>query len=267
MTENKSSAIGKANILVVDDEEIVHASLKRILSKVGHHVQAVFSAREGLDLLDNQPFDLVIVDLMMPEMNGIQFLETLATRALGQSVIMVTGYPTISTAVKALRLGALDYVAKPFTRKELLSPVQRALCQDREDGDRVLLPVNEENKIRKEDLSPGVEVVLPRHAWAQYQQDGTFLIGIEKSFLRICKKAASLILPGEMDLIEQGYVGIYLQNENEEEHGVAMPLGGQVIAVNHEIVRDLSRLSSDSWLIRIIPSHLEEELGRLAQRS
>ena len=257
------SVENKARILVIDDEEIVHASLKKILTRVGHETESVFSAKEGLELLDKSRFDLIIVDLMMPEMNGIQFLEALRGKSSRPPVLMVTGYPTISTAVQALRLGAVDYIAKPFTRKELLSPVHRALSLP-EDENTVPLPVSEDFKITKEQLLPGTVCTLPRHSWARFEQDGTFLIGVEKSFLRICDPVISVIIPEEMDLIEQGYVGVYLQNETGQEHGVAMPLSGQVLAINKDILVDPSRLNAGSWLIRIIPSHLEDELGRLA---
>jgi DNA-binding response OmpR family regulator len=252
----------KARILVIDDEEIVHASLKKILTRAGHEIQSVFLAKDGLEQLDRNHFDLIIVDLMMPEMNGIQFLEALRDKNYQVPVLMVTGYPTISTAVQALRLGAVDYIAKPFTRKELLSPVHRALTLP-EDEAALLLPMAEDLKITKDQLVPGAVCTLPRHSWARFEQDGTFLIGVEKTFLRICESVVSVIIPEEMDLIEQGYVGMYLQNETGQEHGVAMPLSGQVLAINKDLLDNPSRLTAESWLIRIIPSHLEDELSRL----
>jgi CheY-like chemotaxis protein len=250
-----SSVEEKARILVIDDEEIVHASLKKILTRAGHEIQAVYSAKDGLEQLNQSHFDLIIVDLMMPEMNGIQFLEEVRNRNSRLPVLMVTGYPTITTAVQALRLGAMDYIAKPFTRKELLGPVQ--------DEGPVPLPSPADYQITKEQLVVGSICTLPRHSWARFEQDGTFLIGVEKSFLRIFEKITSVIVPEEMDLIEQGYVGVYLQNDAGQEHGVAMPLSGQVVAINEDILNNPSLLTAESWLIRIIPSHLEEELGRL----
>jgi CheY-like chemotaxis protein/glycine cleavage system H lipoate-binding protein len=257
-----SSVETNARILAIDDEEIVHASLKKILTRAGHEIYSVYSAKEGLEQLDDSHFDLIIVDLMMPEMNGIQFLEALRAKPYQLPVLMVTGYPTITTAVQALRLGAVDYIAKPFTRKELLSPVQRALSLP-EDERTVPLPHPDDDTITKEQLLPGTVCTLPRHSWAKFEQDGTFLIGVEKSFLRICENIVSIAIPEEMDLIEQGYVGIYLQNETGQEHGVAMPLSGQVSELNGEIVDNPSLLTTETWLIRIIPSHLEDELGRL----
>ena len=252
----------KARILVIDDEEIVHASLKKILTRVGHEIQSAFSAKNGLEQLDRGQFDLIIVDLMMPEMNGIQFLEALRDRSSKLPVLMVTGYPTISTAVQALRLGAVDYIAKPFTRKELLSPVHRALSLPEEEIG-MPLPAADGPVITKDQLVPGAVCTLPRHSWSRFEQDGTFIIGVEKSFLRICEKIVSIVIPEEMDLVEQGYVGVYLKNEDGQDHGVAMPLSGQVIAVNQGILDNPPALDAESWLIRIVPSHLEDELGRL----
>ena len=257
-----SSVKEKARILVIDDEEIVHASLTKILTRAGHEIQSVYSAKDGLEQLNQSHLDLIIVDLMMPVMNGIQFLEELSNRNSRLPVLMVTGYPTITTAVQALRLGAMDYIAKPFTRKELLGPVHRALSLP-EDESPVPLPSPADYQITKEQLVPGSICTLPRHSWARFEQDGTFLIGVEKSFLRIFKEIVSVIVPEEMDLIEQGYVSVYLQNEAGQEHGVAMPLSGQVVAINEDILNNPSSLTAQSWLIRIIPSHLEEELGRL----
>jgi CheY-like chemotaxis protein len=253
-----------AHILIIDDEEIVHASLKRILGRLGHTVTGVFSAENGLDLIERERFDLVMVDLMMPKMTGIQFLESLAKNFHRIPVIMITGYPTIGTAVKALRLGAVDYVAKPFTRKEITSPVQRALAVD---VDTIPIPEIGQRAINKDDLVPDDVVVLPRHSWAKFRQDGTFQMGIECSFMQSCENITEVSLPDEMDLVEQGYIGMYVVMENGEEHGVAMPLSGQVLSINQEVIDNPTQIDDSQWLIRIIPSHLEEELRRLVKRS
>jgi DNA-binding response OmpR family regulator len=250
-------------VLVIDDEEIVHASLKRIFSRLGCEVETALSAISGLSLLNKKRFNLIMVDLMMPEMNGIQFLKALKGRDLRLPVIMVTGYPTIQTAVEALRLGAVDYITKPFTRKEILSPVQKALSMKGEVTPQANF---EDRAVKKEDLVPGSTVVLPRHSSAQFQRDGTFHIGIERSFLETSGKIAAVTAAKEMGFIEQGYIGIYLRNEDGQDHGVSMPLSGQVVALNSKVINNPSLLDSDSWVMRIIPSHLDEELGRLAGR-
>ena len=249
-------------VLVIDDETIVHASVRKILSRLGHEVEGVLLAKEGIERLERETFQLVITDLMMPEMDGIEFLRTIEGMGLRIPVIMVTGYPTIRTAVQALRLGASDYIAKPFTRKELLSPVKRALRQ--EEKDCCAIAVSHEEF---QSFEPGSVVFLPNHAWALFEQDGTFSLGVEESFLQSMGEVASISGSEEMEVIEQGYVGIKLKNTEGEVHAVVMPLSGQIVAVNHGAFDEPSKLTSSHWLLRIIPSQLDLELSLLARRS
>jgi CheY-like chemotaxis protein len=249
-------------ILVIDDEEVVHASLRKILSRLGLAVDTVLTAADGLARLSDQRYDLIISDLMMPGMNGIELLETLQERGQRPPVLMITGYPTIRTAVQALRLGAMDYIAKPYTRKELLAPVKRAL---RLDEDTALEPRQDAPLVG--DLSPGDVVVLPHHSWAEIQQDGTFLVGAEPDFLRAVGSVTGCEWPEEMDMIEQGYISIRLCSAEGDTHGIAMPLSGQVLEVNKRALSDPAKLSPQTWLIRILPSQLTEELSLLAKKT
>ncbi|MFH2009378.1 MAG: response regulator [bacterium] len=251
-------------ILVIDDEEVVHASLRKILSRLGLGVEAVYSAQQGLDQLAQGPFDLIITDLMMPGMNGIELLEALHERKCHTPILMITGYPTIRTAVQALRMGAMDYIAKPYTRKELLAPIKRALRLDESDSELEL--EQRQDAPRPEDLTPGDEVYLPHHSWARFQQEGTFLLGMEASFLQAIGTPVSCARPEEMDLIEQGYIGIRLVSAEGDEHGIAMPLSGQVLEVNTAALNDLSKLTADQWLLRLLPSRLAAELALLVKR-
>ena len=249
-------------ILVIDDEEVVHASLRKILSRLGLAVDAVLTAQAGLDKLSSERFDLVITDLMMPGMNGIELLDALQERGTRPPILMITGYPTIRTAVQALRLGAMDYIAKPYTRKELLAPVKRALRL--EDGDTAPPPRQDAPQVAE--LTAGDVVALPHHSWAQYQQDGTFLIGAEPDFLRAVGDIQSCEWPEEMDIIEQGYISIRLCTEDGDTHGIAMPLSGQVLEVNKSDLSDPAKLSSDNWLIRLLPSQISDELSLLVKK-
>jgi DNA-binding response OmpR family regulator len=250
-------------ILVIDDEEVVHASLRKILSRLGFAVDAVLTAQAGLDRLANERYDLVITDLIMPGMNGIELLNELQERGTRPPILMITGYPTIRTAVQALRLGAMDYIAKPYTRKELLAPVKRAL---RLEGGGNAPLAQRQSAPAVGDLAAGDVVVLPHHAWAQYQQDGTFLVGAEPDFLSAVGQVRGCEWPEEMDLIEQGYISIRLCSDEGDAHGIAMPLSGQILEVNKAALSDPAKLSPDEWLIRILPSQLSEELSLLAKK-
>jgi len=257
-----SHAPDTTRVLVVDDEEVVHASLRKILSRLGYAVEGVLSAQDALSKIETSRYQLIITDLMMPEMNGVELMRALRERGCNTPMLMVTGYPTIRTAVQAMRLGAVDYVAKPFTRKELLSPVRRALRI--EDGE----PLRDDAPATTvSELTPGTVMYLPHHAWARFEQDGTFLIGVEDSFLRAAGDVFSLSPPDEIEMVEQGFVGLVLTNGEGEAHGVAMPLSGQVMAHNQEVFDNPKFLSGDVWLLRVLPSQLDAEIGQLARRS
>jgi DNA-binding NtrC family response regulator len=116
----------RRRVLVVDDERGVRESLRMVL-KERYDVVCVASGREALDLIDCQPpFDVALLDILMPGTDGLEVLEQIKQRAIPLSVIMLTATKTVKTAVTAMKLGAYDYVTKPFDVDELLLIVERA---------------------------------------------------------------------------------------------------------------------------------------------
>ena len=115
-----------ARILVVDDEEIVIKSCLRILGGGEYEVEAVQSGREALKKIGENHYDVLILDIMMPEIDGMEVLQRVKESHPDVDVIMVTGLSQIDTAVRAMKLGAFDYLPKPFDPDELKLVVQRA---------------------------------------------------------------------------------------------------------------------------------------------
>lgn len=116
-----------AKILIVDDEEIVIRSCLRILSDSTYVVDSVQDSLEALRKVDETDYDIVILDIMMPKMDGLEVLQQVKERHPDVDVIMMTGLSQIQTAVKAMKLGAFDYLSKPFDPDELKQVVDRAL--------------------------------------------------------------------------------------------------------------------------------------------
>ncbi len=114
-------------VLVVDDEEIVRYSLKNILSTNGFEVEDVGSAEEALRLLYEKSFHLVLTDLVLEGMGGLELLENIKVISPRTLVVVITGYGSLKTAVAALRLGVYDYILKPCDENELILRVRRAL--------------------------------------------------------------------------------------------------------------------------------------------
>jgi CheY-like chemotaxis protein len=117
----------KATILLIDDEQIVHESVRRILEADGYRVDGAFRVAEALDRLRWQSYDLVLTDLMMPDDSGMKAVEAVARDHPDCGVVMFTGYATVESAVESIKLGALDYLPKPFTPEELSETIQKAL--------------------------------------------------------------------------------------------------------------------------------------------
>ncbi|MEZ5287068.1 MAG: sigma-54 dependent transcriptional regulator [Vicinamibacterales bacterium] len=118
-------------VLVIDDEEIMREILQTLLEREGYAVRLASSGQEGLDLARSLPFDAVIVDVMMPGMDGLQVLEELRKQDEGLPVLMITAYASMDTAIRAMKLGAFDYITKPFKNDEVLVVLRNATEQRR----------------------------------------------------------------------------------------------------------------------------------------
>jgi len=121
----------RARILVVDDERIVCASCERILGAEGHEVSSTQDPADGLRRVRDEAPDLAILDLKMPGMNGIELLRRIKELGVATEVMIVTGYAEIQTAVQAMKLGAFDYIPKPFTPDQLVIAVAKVLERKR----------------------------------------------------------------------------------------------------------------------------------------
>ena len=117
----------KARILIVDDELVVRDSLGKWFLTEGYQVECVSSAREALEAIQRQDFDLALLDIKMPGMDGMELQQRLRDADPGLLVIIMTGYASVETAVQALKRGAYDYITKPFDPDELVHLVSKAL--------------------------------------------------------------------------------------------------------------------------------------------
>jgi len=113
-------------MLVIDDEEVVLESCRKIFSAEGFQVTCTTSPPEGLRLVADSSFDVILCDWKMPGFDGMDVLEELERRSPDSTVVMISGYPTVDRATEALKRGAMDYVAKPFTPEEIVEAVRKA---------------------------------------------------------------------------------------------------------------------------------------------
>jgi len=117
----------KKKVLVIDDEAIVRISCKRVLEPEGYEVDVTATGQDALKMLHEKEVDVVITDLLMPDMDGLEVLKKIKQHWPHIPVIIITGYGTASTAAQAVALGAFEVIEKPFSPDAILNVVKRVL--------------------------------------------------------------------------------------------------------------------------------------------
>jgi putative two-component system response regulator len=114
-------------VLVVDDEKSIRITLKAFLSEVGYEVQVAEDAEKAIKMLRETDFDVVVTDIIMPRVTGVDLLKAILEISPDSKVIMMTGEPTVKTATDSLRSEAFNYLIKPIGKDKILESVRRAL--------------------------------------------------------------------------------------------------------------------------------------------
>ena len=137
LIEMPSSPAG--SVLIIDDEIGIRESLQTLLELEGYDVETAANGEQGMSRLGDRPFDLVLLDLALPDRNGIDLLAEIRAHAPHLSVIMITAYGTVDNAVKAMQAGAANFVQKPWDNEKLLADVRAAVARHRVEEENVQL--------------------------------------------------------------------------------------------------------------------------------
>src|SRR5436190_3987079 len=116
-----------AKIIIIDDEAGILEIMGQVCRKMGHQVSLHQTGKSGMDAMETEKPELLIVDLRIGDMNGMQIIQDCRVRFPHTEVVMVTGYASVETAVEAMKLGAFDYLTKPFDLDDLRRTVNRAM--------------------------------------------------------------------------------------------------------------------------------------------
>jgi len=245
----------KTRILIVDDELPVGKSIASALADKEHAVDTAQSGAEALAKDQQAPYHLIVSDLMMPGMTGLELLQELRRRRPEALVIMITGFPSVRTAVEAMKLGAFDYVTKPFTPAELRAVVKRAKARRRIGAGAAPAAPTE------------ATYTIPENTWARVEADGTVKVGMHPMFLNTIGHIGDIELPTAEATVIQGEACVTIIDSTDRSHRLWSPVSGRIVAVNESIKHDLGPLANDpfgkGWLVAIAPSNLKEELKNL----
>ncbi len=138
--KNTNSAVtSKKHLLVIDDEENMRHMLTTLLKKNGYHVDTASDGRAALEILNRNQYDVILCDIKMPNCDGMDFLKTARDRIGETTVVMMSAYGTIDVAVEAMKLGAYDFISKPFKSDEVLLTIKKAEERERLKKENLLL--------------------------------------------------------------------------------------------------------------------------------
>ena len=249
----------RRKILVVDDEITVCKSIRQAILTEGYEVDTALSGEEALKKEKEKAYDLVITDLMMPGISGLDLLKTLKEARPGVNIIMITGYPTIKTAVQSVKLGAFDYLPKPFTPADLRGLVSRAFKKAVSDE-------KGEGKVAEPQIPSGYYYMLG-HTWLKVEGENEAAVGVVHDFLKTVGIITQLELPKENEVISQGEICGKITDADQLAHRIWSPAAGRVVEVNAKLMEDFSLLRRDPYrsgfLFRIETSNLEEDIEGL----
>ena len=136
---NEAASSSAGSVLIIDDEAAIRESLETLLEMEGYSVESAATAAQGMARIGERPFDLVLLDLALPDCNGIDLLAELHVHDPELSVIMITAYGTVENAVKAMQAGATNFVQKPWDNEKLLADVRIAVSRHRTEAENIQL--------------------------------------------------------------------------------------------------------------------------------
>ncbi len=117
------------DILVIDDEMVIGDACRLVLSECGHTVAHCLTGEDSLREIKRSAYDLILLDMKLPDIDGTRVLEYIREKNVAARVIVMTGYSTLSNAVEAMKLGAADYLSKPFSEDELLQVIRQLFTE------------------------------------------------------------------------------------------------------------------------------------------
>ena len=253
-------------LLVVDDESLICQACERILTPYGFDVDTNTDATKGLKRAVQNDYSAILLDVKMPTLDGIGFLEQLRKIKADVPVILITGHANMKDAAAAVRLDATDYLTKPFAPEDVLRAVHRAVkLHDTQDASRFSYAT----RLCHPWIPSSRELRFWGSSWMQPGSDGTIRVGAVLTREQ-AENLAGVRFPRIGETVYQGLPLAGLTQPDGRGSTLAAPLSGVVIDINDGLARDPTALErapfESGWIGRICPTRLEEEEPRCLPR-
>lgn len=257
------------DLLVVDDEPVVVEAARRVLEPEGFTIDGAGEGRAAIDKLRRHHHGLILLDLMLPGVSGLELLDALVTEYPSTPVIVTTGYASSRKSVEVLKAGAFDFLPKPFDVEELLGVVRRG-SRFGAAGSTVETLGDRRSRFLRERETSGVEgaiYLLGAHSWASPDQGDSVTLGVAETFPGALGDSPRFRLAEVGSEIVQGRSFARIESTGPCVHRVWAPLGGRIVGCNPRLEVDPGLVERSplgrGWLIRISPTNLREELDEL----
>jgi len=270
----------QTKLLVVDDEHVVCESCSRIFSERGFEVETCTDSMRGLDLATEQSYRAILVDLMMPNVDGLEFLRRLRQHDPSVPVIFITGYASVPTAAEAMRLGATDYIPKPFTPEEILKAVQRVFDETEVTAQRQLdqqstpSPASEHFESITETTQPVLlsgnnQILFYGDSWTE-SVEGNRNVPVGALIPpSVAAEMVSIHLPKVGAQVYQGLPMAWMLLKNGNTKIIPAPLSGRILDVNNSYKvhsTEAVETIAESWMTIVEPNGSVQEQKKLTQR-
>lgn len=266
--------MSKENILIIDDEASIRSSLKGILEDEGFQVTTAETGEEGVEAIRNQNVDLVLLDIWLPKMSGVDVLKKIKTMEESPQVVMISGHGTIETAVRATKLGAHDFLEKPLSLEKVVLTVRNALKQKKLEEENIRLRERLKTKYYLIGHSPAIQRLKEEIKLAALSNGRVLLTGEngtgkelvarlihqqsgrrDKRFVEVnCSAVPDDLIETELF----GFIQGALANAQKDKKGKLLLASGGTLFLDE--VGDLS-LKTQARLIRAIEEQSFEPVG------
>lgn len=249
------------NILIIDDEDVVIDSIKKVLELEKLTSDSAHDAETGIKLASQNNYDLIICDIMLPAMDGFEFLLSLNAYKISTPVIMTTGYSTLENAIKSIYYGAINFIPKPFTIDEVISAVKRGMIYSR---------------LKKENFTkngaPLVTCPAPFYrlgctSWIKNEGDGTVKVGATSVYLETVDPIHKIEFLTSGELLVQAISMANFYSNEDVVHPILSPISGRIVTINEKLIQNKLLIEKDpyfeGWIYSIIPNELDYELNQL----
>ncbi len=191
----------RPHVLLMEDEINIAKGLEMVMRDEGLEVDIAITGQGALDKFRVSEFDLLVADLRLPDMDGMEVIQQVREKRPNTHVVIITGYPSVSSAVQAVRMGVSDYLRKPFTEDEFRKAVKSALQQrEKESMEELIVETQKERLIQKEEVIRVLErAYQDGEFWRELMENGSEAL---KAY-RLSRKAKAAILSGDLDWIRK----------------------------------------------------------------